>query len=131
MPRRLEFEPGVWIRRVSTARARLPAEPSMHTAYPAPLGKNRRPGGDRGRSMKPVVAVLLAGCLALAGSFAASAAPSQNAPKVAPGKGGDPGKKEEKLVPMTFRLVTNGQDCADCTWIAADGDIVYETGRTF
>ncbi len=82
--------------------------------------------------MKRMVAVLLAGCLVLAGGLSASVAVAQNAPKSGPGKnGGHDPKKDEKLVPMTFRLVTNGQDCADCTWIAADGDIVYETGRTF
>lgn len=83
--------------------------------------------------MKRLVAVLLAGCLALAGTLGGGVALAQNAPKSAPNKN-TPGrgpKKEEKLVPMTFRLVTNGGDCADCTWIAADGDIVFETGRTF
>ncbi|MDQ0464178.1 hypothetical protein QO010_001959 [Caulobacter ginsengisoli] len=83
--------------------------------------------------MKRTVAVLLAGVLSLAGLLAVGPAVAQNVPKAAPGKGPnhEPSKKEEKLTPMTFRLVTNGQDCADCTWIAADGDIVYETGKTF
>jgi hypothetical protein len=86
--------------------------------------------------MKRRVAVLLAGFLALAGlvgTLGTSPALAQNSPKSAPDKN-SPGrspKKDEKLKPMTFRLVTNGQDCGDCTWIAADGDIVYETGKQF
>lgn len=83
--------------------------------------------------MKRMVAVLLAGVLVLAGAAASLAlaptvALAQNGPNVAPSHNPS---KDEKVKPMTFRLVTNGQDCADCTWIAADGDIVYETGKEF